>query len=163
MVKSNDVDTAEEKVQRKNHDINNSGRKSAEEKTMILITGGAFQGKSETAKQLYSAQENGKEPLILEGKTDEMELLKKADIILHFHLWIRSLLEEGKDPYAMTEQLLKANPRVLITMNQMGCGIVPMGAFDRKYRETVGRIGCLLAKQAQEAYLVNCGIAKRLK
>lgn len=155
MVKSNDI--------AKSSGMDNSGRKIAEGKTMILITGGAFQGKSETAKQLYSERENGKEPLILEGKTAEMELLKTADIILHFHLWIRRLLEEGKDPYAMTEQLLKANPYVIITMNQMGCGIVPMDAFDRKYRETTGRIGCLLAKQAQAAYLVNCGIAKRLK
>ena len=72
-------------------------------------------------------------------------------------------MEEGKEPYEMTEKLLEANPNVIIILNQMGCGIVPMDPFDRKYRETVGRIGCMLAKRAEEVYLLNCQIARRLK
>ncbi|MCI9173893.1 MAG: adenosylcobinamide kinase [Lachnospiraceae bacterium] len=130
---------------------------------MILITGGAFQGKLEAAEELFSEREDGKEPLVLEGTQKEPEGLQKADIIHDFHLWIRSILEEGKEPYEMTEKLLEANPNVIIILNQMGCGIVPMDPFDRKYRETVGRIGCMLAKRAEEVYLLNCQIARRLK
>lgn len=130
---------------------------------MILITGGAFQGKLEAAEELFSEKGNGKEPLVLEGTQKELERLPKADIIHDFHLWIRGILEEGKDPYEMTEKLLETNPNVIIILNQMGCGIVPVDPFDRKYRETVGRIGCLLAQKAEEVYLLNCGIARRQK
>ena len=130
---------------------------------MILITGGAFQGKLEAAKALFSEKRNGKEPLIIEGSQNVPEQLQKADIIHQFHLWIHSLLKEEKDPYRMTEELLRANPHVIIICNQMGCGIVPLDPFDRKYRETVGRIGCWLAQEAQEANLLHCGIARRLK
>ena len=63
----------------------------------------------------------------------------------------------------MAETLLKGNPDVILVMNQLGCGIVPMDRFDREYRELTGRMGCVLARQAEEVYLVNCGIAKRLK
>ncbi len=132
-------------------------------KTMILITGGAFQGKLEAAKALFLEKGNGKDPLILEGAQIVSKQMQNADIIHQFHLWIRSLLKEEKDPYKMAEELLKANPHVILILDQMGCGIVPMDAFDRKYRETVGRIGCMLAKQAQEVYLLNCGIVRRLK
>lgn len=130
---------------------------------MILITGGAFQGKLEAAEELFSEKESGKEPLVLEGTQKELERLQKVDIIHDFHLWIRGILEESKDPYEMTEKLLETNPSVIIILNQMGCGIVPIDSFDRKYRETVGRIGCLLAQKAEEVYLLNCGIARRLK
>lgn len=130
---------------------------------MILITGGAFQGKLEAAKALFLEKGYGKDPLILEGTQIVSKQMQNADIIHRFHLWIRSLLKEEKDPYKMAEELLKANPHVILILDQMGCGIVPMDAFDRKYRETVGRIGCMLAKQAQEVYLLNCGIVRRLK
>ena len=48
---------------------------------MILITGGAFQGKLEAAKALFSEKRNGKEPLIIEGSQNVPEQLQKADII----------------------------------------------------------------------------------
>ena len=130
---------------------------------MVLITGGAFQGKLEIARELYRKQNPGKEPTVLEGELAALGQLQQADIISQFHLWLRALLQEGKDPYSMVEGLLAENPGVLVVMDQLGCGIVPVDAFDREWRETAGRIGCLLAKQADEVYLVNCGIARRLK
>ena len=130
---------------------------------MILITGGAFQGKLEAAEQIYKIQNPGKQPVVAEGERAETGELHKADIICHFHLWLKRMLQEGKDPYPMAETLLKGNPDVILVMNQLGCGIVPMDRFDREYRELTGRMGCVLARQAEDVYLVNCGIAKRLK
>lgn len=130
---------------------------------MRLITGGAFQGKLEIARELYGRQNPGKEPVVLEGELAGLVQLQQADIIRRFHLWLRALLQKGEDPYPMVEGLLAENPDVLILMDQLGCGIVPVDAFDRAWREAAGRIGCLLAKRASEVYLVNCGIARRLK
>lgn len=100
---------------------------------------------------------------IVEGETASLTQLQHADIISHFHLWIRALLKEGKEPCFLVEELLKRNPQVVIVLTQLGCGVVPMDAFDREYREIVGRIGCLLAKKAKAVYLVNCGITKQIK
>lgn len=162
---------------------------------MILITGGAYQGKLEFAKKLYHErkdrnikayqepeetgyygspvyfqeleqpenQREGKEPAIAEGETSDLKQLQCADIISHFHLWIQRLLKERENPYPLVEKLLEENPDVIIELTQLGCGVVPIDAFDREYRETVGRIGCLLAKEAEAVYLVNCGIDRRIK
>ena len=165
---------------------------------MILITGGAYQGKLEFAKKLYndrkwgnlesyqeiegveesensgcfpkskqsddfSKQQEREEAAIAEGETSDLKQLQCSDIISHFHLWIQRLLKERENPYPLVEKLLEENPDVIIELTQLGCGVVPIEAFDREYRETVGRIGCLLAKEAEAVYLVNCGIDRRIK
>ena len=133
---------------------------------MILITGGAYQGKTDTAKSLYVQRRKDQHrsaPVVVDGENGSMEQLCQADIITHFHLWIRRLAQKERNPYPMVEQLLNANPHVIVTLTQLGCGVVPIEKFDRQYREITGRIGCLLAEQAEEVYLVNYGIAKRIK
>lgn len=126
---------------------------------MILVTGGAYQGKLEFAKSICEKEI----PVIAEGESAGMEELEQADIIAHFHLYIKRLMEEEKKDEETIQELIRKNPTVILEINQLGCGVVPMDAFDRSYRETVGRISCLLAQQAEQVYLVNCGIPKRLK
>ena len=126
---------------------------------MIIVTGGAYQGKLAVAKSLCK-KEN---PLIAEGKEASLEELEQADIIAQFHLYIRRLLEKGIEPEKQVEKLCRKNPQVILEITQLGCGVVPMDAFDRNYREQVGRISCKIAESAEAVYMVNCGIAKRLK
>ena len=133
---------------------------------MILITGGAHQGKQKIARNLWEQKKeahNTLEPVIAAGDTEDQERLLQAEIIVQFHLWIYKMTENGTDPYPFVHRLFQENPQVIFTLDQVGCGVVPMDAFDRKYREMVGRIGCLLADQAKEVYLVTCGIARKIK
>lgn len=133
---------------------------------MILITGGVCQGKAEIAKSLSRQQRKehrDDEPLVVEENAKSVQELFDADVILQFHLWIRRWMAEHKDPYDITKKIMEQNPNVIVTLAQVGCGVVPIEAFDRQYRETVGRIGCLLAEQAREVYLVNCGLAQQIK
>ncbi|KIR01579.1 hypothetical protein P261_00393 [Lachnospiraceae bacterium TWA4] len=51
----------------------------------------------------------------------------------------------------------------MLVSNELGYGIVPMDAFDRKYRETTGRICCMIAEQADEVYRVVCGLPQKIK
>ena len=53
--------------------------------------------------------------------------------------------------------------RLILTVQELGCGIVPVDAFDREWREVTGRICCELAKRAQAVYRMTCGIPARLK
>ncbi len=126
---------------------------------MIIVTGGAYQGKLAVAKSLCK-KEN---PVIAEGKEASLEELEQADIIAQLHLYIRRLLEKGIEPEKQVEELCRKNPQVILEITQLGCGVVPMDAFDRNYREQVGRISCKIAESAEAVYMVNCGIAKRLK
>ena len=72
------------------------------------------------------------------------------------------LREAGEDPEAFTRQIL-VNPPAVITLDEVGCGIVPMEKSERDYREAVGHAGQMLAAAAAEVYRVQCGIAARIK
>lgn len=141
---------------------------------MIVITGGAFQGKLEFAKTLTEYFKDEEHPVIVEGERlaevclagnspeEYADMLRQAEIIAHFQLYVRKLLEQGKDAAAEAEKLSKSNPDLIIEVTELGCGIVPVDGFDRAWREAVGRISCTLAKRADAVYRVNCGIAVRL-
>ena len=101
---------------------------------MILVIGGSFQG-----KKAYAAQ-------ICGGGT----------VLADFQDRIRAALE------AFTRQIL-VNPPAVITLDEVGCGIVPMEKSERDYREAVGHAGQMLAAAAAEVYRVQCGIAARIK
>lgn len=124
---------------------------------MILITGGAFQGKKEFALTLV------KDGCIVEGDQLNEETIRGADIAADFHLYIRRLLQEGRNAREEAAALLKGQDRLILTVDELGCGIVPIDAFERNYRETTGRISCELAKQAEAVYRVQCGIGVRIK
>ncbi len=116
---------------------------------MILITGGAWQGKKAFADELARQE-------IEAGKS-------KTQVVADLHEIIAKTMREGKDPYAFAAELTEKNPDLIITVNELGCGIVPMDAFDREWREATGRISCLLAEKAERVYRVTCGIATEIK
>ncbi len=128
---------------------------------MILITGGAHQGKLEFAKTLI--EKSPKETIILDGEHLTGEDASKAAVIRRFHLYIRSLLAQERPVKEAVQDLIAKNPNIILTVTELGCGIVPMDAFDRQYRETVGRICCMLATEAKDVYRVTCGIGVKIK
>lgn len=108
---------------------------------MIFVTGGAAQGKRNFA----------------------MEYFPDAMVMAAYQMTIEQCLNEGKDPVAQTQALLSVYPDVVMIMSEMGSGIVPTSAKDRILRDEVGRVGCFLAKQAEEVYRVVAGIGVRIK
>jgi adenosylcobinamide kinase/adenosylcobinamide-phosphate guanylyltransferase len=126
---------------------------------MWLITGGAYQGKLEYALKMKSIHSED----ILDGATCEYEKLMEKPLVNHFHLWIKRMLLQEKDVNVLMDQILQQNPEIIIIVDELGCGIVPMDAFDRNYRETTGRICCRIAKEAKEVRRVMCGIGMVIK
>lgn len=108
---------------------------------MILIIGGACQGKTEYAKVQFGGKE----------------------IINHYHLKVKEQLKGGKDPLAEAEKLLAEKEKCVIISNEVGYGLVPVDAFEREYREMSGRVNCYLAGKAQQVIRVVCGIGTRIK
>lgn len=129
---------------------------------MQLIIGGSFQGKS--AYALANCEHEN--PIIADGVSCTQEQTLHCDLLDHLHIYIRRLLKQGI-PYENIAEQIKTlwvnNPAILIVCNELGNGIVPMDAFDRTYREAVGRICCYLGTSATKVVRITCGIPLILK
>ena len=129
---------------------------------MVLITGGAWQGKTDFAKK-YLLEKEDRIVRIVDGSQAAEEDWRQVDLFTDFHLWVARLLREDRDVYEAVNRMMEENPSITVTVNELGCGIVPVDAFDRKWRETTGRVCCLLAQKSTEVYRVTCGIAAKIK
>ena len=126
-------------------------------KQMKFITGGAYQGKLEYAKKLYPGAE------WTDGAGCSLQELLSCGAVDHFHLFVRRWLQEGKTPQELIRAILDKNRDLIIVCDEIGCGLVPTDAFEREYRESVGRICTELVKYADEVYRVTCGIGGRIR
>lgn len=126
---------------------------------MWLISGGAYQGKLVYALTLT----NRNEQEVADGMECSMQELLEKPLVNHFHLWIDRMLKEEKDLSTLVDKIIDHNPDIVIIVDELGCGIVPMDPYDRMYRELTGRICCRLAKEAEEVHRVVCGIGMVIK
>lgn len=124
---------------------------------MKMIIGGAFQGKAALAKQKYP------DIVWVDGAEADWESVRNAKGILHFHEFIRREMKAGNDISELAEQLIGHNPDVILVSDEVGYGVVPVDAFDRAYREAVGRICTKLAACSDEVTRVVCGIGTVIK
>ena len=109
---------------------------------MKLYIGGAYQGQEELAKR-----EN-----------------PGAEIFPDFHETVRrAVVKEGRDPRELAREWIRLHPEAVITANEVGAGVVPLEAEDRKFREAVGRALCILAQEAEQVTRCVCGIGVRIK
>lgn len=124
---------------------------------MEMIIGGAFQGKSAYAKEKYPniCWKNG-------GEISKEELMT-ADGVLDFQDFIKKELKSGEDVSAHAQELAEKNPDIVLVSQEVGYGVVPMDAFDRKYREAVGRVCTSLAAKSSRVVRVICGIGTVIK
>jgi len=124
---------------------------------MELIIGGAFQGKTDYAKKEH--------PSLTwrdAGAMCEEELLS-AEGILNFQEYIKKEIREGRNPGNVGELLLKKNSGAVVVSEEVGYGLVPVDAFEREYREAVGRICTKLASGSHKVTRVICGIGTVIK
>lgn len=126
---------------------------------MILITGGAFQGKKAYAMKQFALKE---QDMVNGADCTEAELLK-ARAVADFQEYVRRVLKEGGDPSLLAEKLYTENPDILVITNELGSGVIPVDPFDRQWREASGRAACDLAKYAAEVHRVVCGIGTVIK
>lgn len=123
---------------------------------MILITGGRGQGKTAYAQHLADAP-------LTDGAVCTPEAAQAAKVLIRYHEFVRTLLACGEDPVAFTETLCRSSEAAVIVLDEIGCGIVPLGKDERIWREQVGRCGCLLAANAETVIRMVCGIPTAIK
>ena len=124
---------------------------------MKMIIGGAFQGKTALAMEKYP------DIVGVDGADADWKLRGTAKGILNFHEFIRNEMQKKKDVSGLAEQLISCNPDVVLVSDEVGYGVVPIDAFDRAYREAVGRICTKLAAYSSDVTRVVCGIGTVIK
>lgn len=141
---------------------------------MILIFGGAFQGKTGYVITNYTVSD-GQIYDCACLKTCENDaaagggdLLRAADAFLavnHLEAWILRMIREGQDPYARLQEILRSGAwrDKAVICTDITHGVVPIDAEMRRWRDQTGRCLQLLAERADEVVRVFCGLGEHIR
>ena len=145
---------------------------------MILIFGGAYQGKEDFAKEYFGVKtvSDCAAACASEAKTTSAGIQTgaeseatpvlpdfSADAVCGLEAFTRACTEAGAEAKdLMKEQKELWQDKVLI-ITDVSQGIVPMDKTTRAFREMNGRLMLYLASEAEEVWRVFCGIGKRIK
>lgn len=123
---------------------------------MVMITGGAYQGKTSYAVQNFNISEDD----ITDGKICAPETTMTARCIKNYHELVKRL---GTDSISFTQELCLRNREAVIIIDEIGCGIVPIEKSERAWRENVGRCGCIIVSNSETVVRMVCGIPLIIK
>lgn len=126
---------------------------------MKLVIGGYAQGKLAYVLENYKADE----AVLWDGALREAEPPEKLLIVNHLECYVREQIAAGREPEAEVLKLAERHPDCIFISDEVGNGIVPMEQFEREYRERLGRLLIVLAKEADEVVRVICGIGQKIK
>ena len=125
---------------------------------MILVTGGAFQGKFDFVKDKLNIRDGW-----IDGDTCSYREIFDCTGVKHFHRYVKRALEDQVDLGPLVSQLAERNPGICIITNELGSGVVPVEQFNRAYRDELGRLCSEIAQEADDVYRVICGIGVIIK
>lgn len=150
---------AERKQQRNSRKYQKDENTGLEEgkEVMIMIIGGAYQGKLAFAKKIYP------DVTWADGAVCTEEELYSCEGIYHFHQYIERKIKEGEPIDDLAEELIRKNPELILITDEIGYGIVPVDRMEREYREQTGRVCTRLAAYSEKVYRVMCGIGQVIK
>ena len=108
---------------------------------MVLIIGGAYQGKRQYALQHYAGQE------LIDG----------------FHLLVLEQIRQNIDPVEHAKQHITDYANKVILCDDISCGVVPTDPLLRQWRESLGHTLAVLVQNSSEVVRVFCTLGTRLK
>ena len=129
---------------------------------MILIIGGAGQGKTAQAQALFREKK-------VSGVIELDDLIRGwySETVNRRRLLDdpseEAVLAVYKDIAGRTEQLIEKNPDAAVILKEIGCGVVPLDPFDRIFRDMYGVIGTMLAKKADHVMRMIVGIPQMIR
>jgi len=125
---------------------------------VTLIFGGAYQGKLAYAKKIF-----GSELKVSACREDEETLDFSGVILTGYHLLVLVQLRKGIDPCAYLDAYWDDLREKIILCDDISCGVVPVDAEMRQWREAVGRCMGMLSQKVDRVIRVFCGIGMELK
>ena len=127
---------------------------------MILIIGGAYEGKTGYAAKILGISESE----IIDGSVCDLCEVYSAKAVNNFHMLIKRLTEiNEKDAVEFVADICGKNPNIVIISDEIGCGIIPLDKNERRWREETGRACCKAAELSEAVVRINCGISSVIK
>ena len=125
---------------------------------MILIFGGAYQGKLAYALENYMNTDS-----IFRCEEDCISIDFSKEIITDFHMLALAHIRNNIDTLAFIDQHAHLLNTRIIICDDISSGVVPISAETRAWRETVGRSLAMLSRKSDEVVRVFCGLGMKLK
>lgn len=132
---------------------------------MNLIIGGAYQGKLDCAKRTFGIKDEE-----IFTCTEQEDIAFGARCIDRLEEYtLRCVRQNEKDPDGEVDavEVFRRNRDAwqdcVLICADIFCGVVPMGADMRAWREMTGRLCAYLAGEAETVTRVFCGLEQRLK
>ena len=124
---------------------------------MILIFGGACQGKTAFAREAFGLSE---EEMACCTPLGEPDWSRTA--ICGLEQYLLGCLQRGEDPAATPLETPLVEGKILLCQ-EIGSDIVPVDPLMRRWREETGRALQRLARRSDQVWRVFCGIPQRIK
>lgn len=124
---------------------------------MHLIIGGAYQGKTDYALRL--GLERSDVFTCAPGQAPEWGY----KCLRHLENYALFCLRRGKRPEEEIFAHREAWRESVLICNDISCGVVPLEAEDRAWREATGRMLAALSREAETVTRLFCGLPQRLK
>lgn len=125
---------------------------------MIVIMGGACQGKLDYATQRFSLSAQDIEHCSAEAGLN----LDKA-CIYNLHLYILGAVRRGENPIEFMEKNLAILEDKIIICDDICSGVVPIQKENRLWRDNTGKIMQILCRNADEVVRLFCGLPEKIK
>ena len=122
---------------------------------MIVILGGAYQQKRAFAMEKYHLAPAD----FCDCTNAAPDLSRRA--LCHMEQYVLSCIRTGHDEQALLQNAALQD-KILI-FDDISCGVVPMEAEQRRWRERTGRFAAALARQADAVWRVFFGLGRQLK
>lgn len=124
---------------------------------MILIIGGAYQGKLDYAKDAFHLSKDD----IYTCANGEIDFSKRC--VSSIEEFTYACVCENIEPieYFKTHRAQWKNS--VLICRDIFCGVVPMDARDRQWRQITGRLCQYLSGEAERVSRIFCGLEQRLK
>ena len=126
---------------------------------MILIFGGAYQGKLAYALTRFKVTESD----VYKCNSDDTNMPLDRKIIYEIDKWILALVKKDNDVEKAIKQFIDANQDAVVICNDISCGVVPVESELRKWREATGRSLAALSHASGEVVRLFCSIPTRIK
>lgn len=124
---------------------------------MILIIGGAYQGKLDYAKTIRNLSEND----IFTCTDGEISFEKPC--IRHIEDFCLHCVQKGIEPMDYFSEHREAWQNSILICRDIFCGVVPIDPVDREWRQATARLCQYLSREAFQVSRIFCGLEQRLK
>lgn len=119
---------------------------------MDLIIGGAYQGKLEHARGTFALAE---EDICLCTPETAPDMARRCWV--HYEQYVLGCVRRGEKP------VMPSRPDAIVIADDIFCGVVPLDAEMRLWREETGRALTALSGKANTVTRLFCGLPLTLK